>query len=322
VGRAWVAATATLCVFLPRPADARPSARLVYSRAAGAESCPDERALRAAVAQRVGYDPFFSWVKPAVVASMSPAGKRGFVVRILLVDEQGVESGMRELHVDGECADLLDPAALAIAIAIDPQSLAPRRVEEKPAPYQPPPPSAAPAARPNEEAPSPEPAPAPTGSPVTFEGIAGAVASAGVAPEPALGARLGASARWRNVSVDLEGRVDAPASRGAQGGGVVSSWLAVATLAPCIHAGRLFACGLVQMGRMRASGPGSDQWAAWWGAGGRLGVLVPLSARVDFRLASDLVGDFAYPTLDINGVPVWKAPPLSESLGADVVVQF
>jgi hypothetical protein len=53
----------TLCALAvlsaSRWAYATPSARLVYSRGHGAESCPDEHALREAVAARVGYDPFF-----------------------------------------------------------------------------------------------------------------------------------------------------------------------------------------------------------------------------------------------------------------------
>ncbi|HTB72556.1 MAG TPA: hypothetical protein VK762_04915 [Polyangiaceae bacterium] len=134
MGRSIAIWAALLASAIPTTANARPSARLVYSRAAGAESCPDERALRAAVAERVGYDPFFAWVKQAVVASMAPDGRRGFVARIRLVDEQGIEAGTRDLHADGACADLLDTAALAIAIAIDPQSLTPRPVARRGSP--------------------------------------------------------------------------------------------------------------------------------------------------------------------------------------------
>lgn len=314
---------------MPATANARPSARLVYSRPAGAESCPDERALRAAVAERVGYDPFFAWAKQAIVASMSPADKSGFVARIRLVDEQGIEYGTRELHVDGACADLLDAAALAIAIAIDPQSLLrapvlrPPVTERPPAPEEPPP-TVAPAPGAEEDS-APEPGPLPEGAPITFDGIAGVVGSAGVAPALAVGARLGAAVRWRDASVSLEGRVDAPASRPARGGGRASSWLAVVTLAPCAHAGPLFACALVQAGQMRASGEapgGLDQWAPWWAIGGRLGLLAPLSDRTALRLGSDLVGNLARQPLNLNGYTVWEAPPVAESLGADVVVHF
>jgi hypothetical protein len=325
VGRSIAMWAALLASAIPTTANARPSARLVYSRAAGAESCPDERALRAAVAERVGYDPFFAWVKQAVVASMAPDGKRGFVARIRLVDEQGTEAGTRDLHADGACADLLDTAALAIAIAIDPQSLTPRPVAEKPAPPQPPPPPPPPPDAGAEEEEAPEPTPAPAGSPVMFDAIAGVVASAGVAPAPAVGARLGAEARWRDVSIGLEGRIDAPAaSEPVQGGGRVSSRLIVATLAPCAHAGPLFACALVQAGQIRASGDvtgGLDQWTSWWGAGGRLGVLARVSHVAAFRLASDVVGDLVRPRLRLNGPP-WEAPAVAGSLGVDLVVHF
>ena len=42
-----------------RPASAGASAHLVYVRGAGAEQCPGEQAIRAAVGARLGYDPFF-----------------------------------------------------------------------------------------------------------------------------------------------------------------------------------------------------------------------------------------------------------------------
>ena len=43
----------------PPLALASPSAQLVYFRDATSATCPDGSALRAAVKQRVGYDPFF-----------------------------------------------------------------------------------------------------------------------------------------------------------------------------------------------------------------------------------------------------------------------
>src|SRR4051794_4640258 len=51
-------------------AGASPASRLVYSRGVGAESCADESALRAAVATRLGYDPFFPWAPITVVAQI------------------------------------------------------------------------------------------------------------------------------------------------------------------------------------------------------------------------------------------------------------
>ncbi|MGA7121912.1 MAG: hypothetical protein WBY94_17525, partial [Polyangiaceae bacterium] len=101
-------AVAAACALWSLPAQSTPSARLVYSRARGAESCPDEEAMRAAVAARVGYDPFFAWARKTIVASMAPASLRGFVAKVDLVDEQGMDHGARTLQASGECRELLD----------------------------------------------------------------------------------------------------------------------------------------------------------------------------------------------------------------------
>jgi hypothetical protein len=118
-------ATACLALAWPllvgvRPVQASPSARLVYSRDPAASSCPDEAALRRAVAARVGYDPFFTWAPKTVVVHIAAAPPHGFVARLLLVDDRGVAFGARELRTQGQCIELLDAAALGIAIAIDP----------------------------------------------------------------------------------------------------------------------------------------------------------------------------------------------------------
>src|SRR5579863_61573 len=131
VARGMAVSAALLCV---SRVDAAPTARIVYSRAVGADSCPDEQALRRAVASRVGYDPFFAWAKKTIVAGMALDKPRGFVARVALVDENGTEHGTRELRTEGPCSDLLEASALAIAIAIDPQSLAPRPEAHEPPP--------------------------------------------------------------------------------------------------------------------------------------------------------------------------------------------
>jgi hypothetical protein len=57
-------------------ASASPSARLVYARSADASTCPDETALRGAVAARFGYDPFFAWAKRTVVVEVWRRGEQ------------------------------------------------------------------------------------------------------------------------------------------------------------------------------------------------------------------------------------------------------
>jgi hypothetical protein len=45
-----------------------PTSRLVYERGPGVEHCPDQAAIREAVASRLGYDPFFPSSDKTIVA--------------------------------------------------------------------------------------------------------------------------------------------------------------------------------------------------------------------------------------------------------------
>ena len=49
-------------------APAAPSARLVYVRDPDAATCPDEQAVRAAVAARLGFDPFLAYARATMFA--------------------------------------------------------------------------------------------------------------------------------------------------------------------------------------------------------------------------------------------------------------
>ena len=52
-------------------AQTRRTAVLTYTRGAGAEACPDEPAVRRAVMDRLGYDPFRPEAAVAVTASIA-----------------------------------------------------------------------------------------------------------------------------------------------------------------------------------------------------------------------------------------------------------
>jgi hypothetical protein len=335
-------------IFASAAARATPSARLVYSRARGAESCPDEQALRRAVAARVGYDPFFPWAKQTVVAAVAPASQGGFAATVSLVDERGVEHGLRTLRTPGKCNELVDVAALAIAIAIDPRSLMPRPAASVPGPAAPPTPTetrpmiglpdqgveaaTGGALPPSDVAVMPPPA-----TRIAFEGTAGVVASSGVAMSPALGGVLGAALRRGRLSLGLEGRADAPAAVSVRGisspgnlatsKGQVSSELFAATILPCVHVWRVIACVVGQIGSEKdastgVAGPQSHA-TAWWAVGGRLGVEVPLESTLGLRVHSDILADPRPRRLDLDGYPAyWTAPLVSTSLGVDAVVHF
>src|SRR5580704_14005592 len=116
LGAAFVGMAALLAA---RQAYAGGSARLVYARAPEASSCPDESALRSAVAARLGYDPFFPWAKQTVVVQVWRENHQ-YRARLQLVGETGLAHGTRAVASDqSTCAELFDAAALAISIAMD-----------------------------------------------------------------------------------------------------------------------------------------------------------------------------------------------------------
>jgi hypothetical protein len=222
----------------------------------------------------------------------------------------------------------VDVAALAIAIAIDPQSLAPH-VAKAPAPPPEAPPSAPTAVSILPPAPEAdlEPArPVASSSPLAFDASAGVVVSGGLAPAPAVGGALGALIRWHRTSLGLEGRIDAPAARTAQGGGSLSSQLTVGTMLVCLHAGRLFGCALGQAGAANDQSEGvlaaRSQSTLWLGAGARVGVDVPLQRTLALRVHTDFVGDLNARRLRLNDRDAWVAPVAAVSLGADALVHF
>jgi hypothetical protein len=312
-----------------------PTARLVYSRGAGAESCPDETALRRAVAVRVGYDPFFPLAKKTVVVRMAPAKPRGFDASVDLVDDHGMDHGARVIHTDAACGELLDVVGLGIAIAIDPQSLM-GPSSPPPAPAPPRPPESTPAsATTTSEAAAGNGTTASEASglaekpPHFFWASLGAAASAGVAPRPTAGLSFGAASQWGHASLGVEALVDAPVSASASaasGGGSASAWLARLAILPCAYGGPMLLCALAEAGSMQASGegfPGARSMSILWlAAGGRVGVDVPLGESPTLRVQSDVAGTFRPPSLQVHGTSVWSAPPVSASLGAELVVHF
>ncbi len=319
-------AAGTFVSLLASRADAIPTARLVYSRSEGAESCPDEMALREAVAQRIGHDPFVPWAQRTVVASISRS-EQSFVGSVDLIDENGMSHGARRLHTTGACGELLDVVALAIAISIDPQTLVPSSAPPPPPPSPPPPAPAdpVPAFLPPPAAPlaAAETPSLPARAVARSEVEAGVVTSTGFSPSVAVGLMLGAALRWPQVSVGFEGRVDAPSSHDL-GGGHVSSWLVAGSLVPCVHLGAFMACGIAQAGSIQASGGGlpARSGQAWWlGAGARLGALAWLLPNVGLRVHGDVLADLAPVTWELGGQKL-VTPNVAGVIGLEAVVRF
>jgi hypothetical protein len=327
----FVAAVA-MGMLLASPSEARASttARLVYLRGAGTESCPDEGELRDAVAARLGYDPFTPFALDTLFTEVDK-NANGFVANVKLVSHENTVRGARTLQTTGPCSDLMASLALTISIAIDPmagtrkgppEGLPPGEREVDTALPSSPRPEEPIAETPAPPAPAP-PAPSP---PLSFSIGAGLLGGAGYAPGPGLGFALFARARLGDASLALEGRADLASGTDVSAGGRVQSSLVAVTLMPCGHVGVLFGCARGSLGRLQAEGldvtePGSSG-AIWAAAGVRAGAELPLSSVFALRLHADgdvLITRYA---LRIGGATAFRYPAGAGALGLAAVATF
>ena len=335
-------------------ASASPSARLVYARAPEAAACPDETALRSAVAARLGYDPFFPWAKQTVVVQVWRENRQ-YRARLQLVGETGLAHGTRGLASDqSNCAELFDAAALAISIAMDslpkdesPATSTPGCTPDlkhpcPPAPTPTPTPTSAPApaSEPASEpapapasapalAPAPASAPAPVPAPAPALGFVGleALGVARVEPGPTAAGAAFVGLRARTVSASLEVRADAPASTAsAVSPGRVRAWSLQAVFVPCarFHDASLCAVGVLGLLSAQSTGitdprPDSGLFVA---AGARVGFDWPLSERLSLRTHLDATVDLRRAHLEIGGANAWTAPLVAGAAGAGIAANF
>jgi hypothetical protein len=319
---------ATAIVLVPARAQAAASARLVYVRGPGAEECPGENAVRAAVGARLGYDPFFAWAHDTLIAELSRAGGE-FRIDLKLVDEHNTLRGARQMSVTGtDCATAIDAMGLTMSLAIDPSSL----VSPQPAPpATPAPPPEVPQAEvmtapPPAESPRPR---APATRPQSISGRAGlgALGSVGAAPVATVGAVAFAGLSWRMLSVDLEGRADLPATGAGQGTPArVRSWLVAGSVVPCTHLGLSFGCFVLSGGSVGATSAGTavprTAHAPWWAMGARGGAEVPLGGALSLRAYAELLAIATRDSLSIDGAVAYTFAPWSVGLGADLAWRF
>ncbi len=325
-----------IAVFALAPkASASPSARLVYARAADTSACPDETALRKAVAARFGYDPFFPWAKQTIVVQVWRDRTR-LRARVQLVGENGVTQGTRELTSDREtCSELFDATALAISIALDltePPAVAPAPEPAARAPAPPAAPQTSPGVT-TEAAPWPPPAPrdadVPAQSPIrtprvrwtlSVEGVVDVDTSPSVAPGLAVSirGRMGAL----SVGVEALGDVSVPSTLGP---GRVESSVTAGALVPCGYIGPAFLCAVGELGQWTAWGLdviGSQTRGTLYAeAGGRVGLEWPLSEMLALRIHGDVLANLHRSALELVGRS-WAAQPASYTAGLGLAATF
>jgi hypothetical protein len=331
---AWLLAVGVLCA--PTLASARVPTRLVYSRTPAASDCPDEAALAAAVAARLGYEPFSPWGDQTILATVTRRGSE-LIGRAELIDHDGIAQGSREVKLGrAECGELLLALALAISITLDPLHV------DTPAPAEP---EAVPVPVPETQ---PEPTappvvavePRPAGKPLardsgnesespslSWHATAAAIGALETAPQPALGGRLGVAVRRERWSLGVEGWSTLPAAGAATDGGEVRVRLISAALVPCFQAWRpLSLCALGALGAFHAEGRGIDDSRAenvlYAAAGARALLAFPLGERFELLANADLAAALNRPRFQLDQRDVWRPGPLVALFGVGVGARF
>jgi len=123
----WALAVVMSCsvpAWAESPTTGKPAA-LSWVRLPGAERCPDVRALAAQVALHLHRSAFVatSQAQLLIEAYAEPTPSNAWKIRIALSDDAGTLLGTRELQIEKtDCTEVIDAAALAIALMIDPDA--------------------------------------------------------------------------------------------------------------------------------------------------------------------------------------------------------
>ncbi|HEY1957568.1 MAG TPA: hypothetical protein VGH28_18240 [Polyangiaceae bacterium] len=323
--------------FAPAAWAGSPSSRLVYARAPGAESCPDEDAFRKEVASRLGYDPFFPWASRTVSVEIDLAGGTGRA-RVVFVDDKGFEQGAQTIDGGREavasCEPLVRSAALAVSVSLEaiPPDPAPD-AEPTPAPVeaQKPEPVVAPApiavAVPHAMPPREAPRRAPRSGRALVASLAPELwAGFGQWPVATVGVGAAFDLRYRALSVAFEGRWDAPATLDLGGGESAQVERATGSLVPCGHWRVLALCGVVSLGDSWASGidlSNARTASAFYAAfGGRVGLEVPLGSRFRWSFLAQAAGIATPMHLLVGGASAFDSGPVDVTAGSSLSVSI
>lgn len=305
-------------------AAAPPQVDLRYARGPGAQQCPDDAAVRAAVAKRLGYRPWQPGAQRTVEAHIQRQ-QEGLQATVVMVERSGQMLGSRTLHSPtGDCVELTARMTLAISIAIDP------RVMFRPVPLPPPPEQ-----EPQSIAARTQPAPPRTipqlrtlpHVPYPFRSFGHVLVHTvvGAAPLPQPGLTVGGGLGWHGYSLVVEARADLPAYLVLPEGAVSITRIHAAVL-PCAAAWVVEVCGvgalgaqLVAASRDLGVGTGVLPWAA---VGGRAALRWGPTPWLKLVAAAD-------PELNLiqlnltdtrSGARLWRAWPVGVTfrLGAEL----
>jgi hypothetical protein len=296
-------------------AASEPRARLSYWREAGAERCPDESAVRGAVAARLGYDPFNASAEARKTITVVLSGSaRGLQARLVLTDDSGEVGGRRELKARGnDCAALADTVVLAISLAIDPLRFA----EGPPSPEA----RQLPVEKPAETVARPAPAPLPK-----YRGRLGAgpLASLGTAPGVSFGFTVTGGLRARRWSLNLEVRADIPSTQSVPAGSVTTA-IYVGAVAPCFHAAVFAGCALVIAGAQISHGDfavSQDATTPYVAVGLRSALEFPIARKLELQVQADLLATLIRSVFLVDDKEAYSNDRVSGALHVTMVGYF
>lgn len=278
-------------------------ARLVLENGAATEGCPDARAVRSAVAGRLGYDPFCEGADARLHVIVERRA-RAFVGEIELRDRAGRRHGHRRISGDyARCEPLASALTLAISIAIDPLGAAR------------PPRAAAPR-------PEPAPVPPPPGRPFALELAAGGGVAVGTLPRPTPAVALGGRVLWSRYAVGLEARRDLPVTSAASSGTARTS-LDQLSLLSCLRGTWASACALLSAGLVQAEGRGllaharrSTGTTSSVGLRGELGL--PLWSALRLRLVATASTPLIRTRVTVGAEDAWRSPRVAVAVVSQV----
>lgn len=308
----------------------RPTARLTYERAGGASSCPAEDTLRAAVASRLGHDPFRADDERTAYVSIDGPKGGPFRATLKLLSRDGAVRGTRELRsASSDCDELFLAVTLALAIAIDPlhgDAPAPPATtapvpEAAPPPAPPPSPPPAPPA-PSASASERDATSSPPSERLRVRPMVAFLGSTGVVPDLSIGALAGVSLRQTWASLGIEGRWDAPRSLRGAAGSVVSAMVATGHVVPCAHWKIAFGCVPFALGAMFGTGEevqrSRSDATLYALLGLRIGIEPELTSRLRLHLHAELDKVLTPTSLQIDRMDVWSTPGFAATLAAGI----
>lgn len=283
---------------------AAPEAQLAYRVQPGVTGCPDERWVRAAVAARLGRDPFTESAAARVDVNISSSTPPALEAQLTVTRENG-RVGRRLLDSpSGDCMELASAVELAISLALDP-AMRTTKPEPEPAVVVVTPVIAEPVLPPVE---------VPTPVPVAFRARAALLGTAGAVPGFTGGLLVGGGIAVSRFSVSLEARAHLPTGV-VVGGRRVSSFLFLGSLVPCVELGVFQGCVVGSLGALQFEEGTSRETSVMAQAGARVALRFKLWEHIAISPWLEGVVILTRTTLSLDGAQLWTTWPVAISGG-------